>query len=350
MTMQQNNDPNLDSVINRIQKLMALTEGRGATEAEAALAASHVQRLLAEHNLSMAHIEASGGSSGADGKRERTGVNRKQVYKWQRELMAALAELNYCKPLTKWEYRNGGKLKVFAGYELIGRSANVATTAAMFDYLLQAIERVARDEVQDPALYFTRYAHSFKEGAAVRLVERLQQRKREIVEQADREAREAKARASHPGATSGAMVIFMSDVVQDEEDANNDLYNGLPAGTTAAKRRANEAENAAREAKRTALVQAGEDPDVAWYLSWGYDEERARKLATPEAPKVETEAERNKREARERRENERWQEREYARQRREANRLDPAAYRKGKQAGDDIGLDTQIEKQERKRV
>src|SRR4051812_48343500 len=104
MTMQQNNDPNLDSVINRIQKLMALTEGRGATEAEAALAASHVQRLLAEHNLSMAHIEASGGSSGADGKRERTGVNRKQVYKWQRELMAALAELNYCKPLTKWEY------------------------------------------------------------------------------------------------------------------------------------------------------------------------------------------------------------------------------------------------------
>lgn len=345
-----NNDPNLDGIINRIQKLMALTEGRGATEAEAALAASHVQRLLAEHNLSMAHVEASGGSSGKDGKRERTGVDRKQVYKWQRELMAALAELNYCKPLTKWEFRNGGKVKVFAGYELIGRSANVATTAAMFDYLLHAIERVARDEVKDPALYFTRYAHSFKEGASVRLVERLQQKKREIVAQADRDAREQKARASHPGSTGTAVVIFMSDLVQDEEDANHDLYAGLPAGTTAARRREREAESAVAEAKRKALVEAGEDPDIAWYLSMGYDEERARELATPAAPKIETEAQRKKRIEKEHRDDRRWQERVYNRQQREAARLDPTAYRKGHEAADDIGLDTQIEKQGRKMI
>lgn len=52
------------NIIARIPKLTALTTERGASGAEATLVAEHVQRLLAEHNLSMAAVEATGATAG----------------------------------------------------------------------------------------------------------------------------------------------------------------------------------------------------------------------------------------------------------------------------------------------
>ena len=44
-------------IIEKIKKLLALANS--SNEHEAALAASHAQRLLSEHNLAMADIEAA---------------------------------------------------------------------------------------------------------------------------------------------------------------------------------------------------------------------------------------------------------------------------------------------------
>ena len=49
----ENNQP----IIEKIKKLLALANS--SNEHEAALAASHAQRLLSEHNLAMADIEAA---------------------------------------------------------------------------------------------------------------------------------------------------------------------------------------------------------------------------------------------------------------------------------------------------
>ena len=56
--MQTQQKPDLQNIIEKIQKLQALAEsGRGATEHEVNTAMAHIKRLLAEHNLSMSDIQ-----------------------------------------------------------------------------------------------------------------------------------------------------------------------------------------------------------------------------------------------------------------------------------------------------
>lgn len=342
-------------VIDRIRKLMALTAERGATEAEATLASEHVQRLLSEHNLSMAIVEMDGGDTGTGGKRTREGVSHRQVYKWQRELMVQLAELNFCKPLIRFQSRGWGKPDVFNGYDLIGRADNVTTTKVMFEYLLQTIERLAREEVKDSSQFFTRYAHSFKEGCSDRIIARLQEQQRRIVEEQERRVREEKARSSHPAAaTYNALVVTITNVAQNENDLNNDVFNGWKSGTTAARRAKYEAERAQREeegerlrAERRAAALT-DDPntpaDVLRYMEMGFSRERAEEICKPAKP--ETEAQRRKREEREKRAY--WRDRE--RTQRADKRLDGVGYRRGYDAGKDVSLNRQVDGNEWNRL
>lgn len=344
-----------DTIIARIRKLMALTADRGATEAEAQLASSHVQRLLAEHNLSMATVEASNQSSGDGGKRVKEGVRSRQVYKWQRDLMAAVAKLNYCKAFAKWQNRGWNKANVFDGYELIGRVDNVATTKVMFEYLQQTIERLAREDVGgDAKQFFTRYAHSFKQGCSDRVTSRLRDEQVRVVKEQERKAREQNIRNQHPGAASTNLpAVMLSDVIQTEIDLNEDFIQGLAPGTTARVRAEFEAKRAAaaaeRKAKFDAAIAAGYLYEVAQYISYGYDPERAVELATPveQAPKKpETDAQRRKRQAREEAESRRY----WERQSRRGDKIDRGGYQAGNEAGADISLNRQVDEDRKRRL
>jgi hypothetical protein len=223
---------NTDRVVTLINKLLALSKDGGATEAEAALAAEKAQELMTEHNLSMATVEAAGGDSGESGVRIKDGLNHRQVYNWQKQLMAHIADLNFCHCMLRYETNRtwNGTSKVFNGYQLIGRAANVASTRVMFEYILQSINRLAK-EALDPKEFFTRYGHSFKEGCADRIVERLQERRAKEVEEQEREAREQNVRNQHPSAPTGnAIVVVLRDFVQDEADLNRDMVRGGCAG------------------------------------------------------------------------------------------------------------------------
>lgn len=333
-----------------ITKLLALSKDDGATEAEARLAAEKAQALMTEHNLSMAHIEAQGGDSGDGGRRVKDGVGHRQVYKWQRTLMHQLAELNFCYCSEKFESRGWGKARVFDGYSLIGRAANVVSTRVMFEYLVQTIERLARDDVKDPSQFFTRYAHSFKEGCSDRIIDRLQERRAQEIKEQERKAREEKVRSSHPAAaTKNALVVVLGDYVQDEQDANEDLRRGREPGTTKALRLAREEQSRIDEMtqilKYEGLRAQGMDHDKAYYLSIGISEDTADRWIK-EANKPETEAQRRKREAREAREEQRANNRYW----REQQRLDGRGYNRGHDAGGRVGLDRQVGESETRKI
>jgi hypothetical protein len=340
-----------ETIVQRIHKLMALTTERGASEAEAALAAEHVQRLLAEHNLTMSVVEARGGSTGTEGKRVKEGYGKRQVYRWQRDLMQRIAELNFCRVSLKFTHK-WNKASVFDGYELIGRQANVITTQVMFEYLTQTIERLARDDVgNDPTQYFTRRAHSFKEGCSDRLSTRLRNKREELVAEQERKAREQEVQARHPGAASGSAIMLLTDVIQQEKDLNNDLAQGWAPGTTAANRAKYEAQVAAREqrqqeernARKNAILASDPsiDPELAEWMARGYSRETAEEILGRRTSKVkpETVHERRRRESEERR----WERREESARRREAKRLDWEAYNRGNEAGRKVNLDQQID-------
>ncbi len=336
-----------------INKLLALSKDGGATEAEASLAAEKAQELMTAHNLSFAHIEAAGGQSGDEGQRVKGGVDHRQSYKWQRTLMSALAELNFC--YCKEQYKYHRHITSFDGYQLIGRAANVASTRVMFDYLLQSIDRLAKAEVQDPGQYFTRYAHSFKEGCADRVIDRLRERRAAEIEASERKAREDKARSSHPSAaTSNALVVVLGDYMQDEEDLNEDFRKGWKSGTTKQRRIDDELECQANqaEAKRKYEARKAErlardpniDPDRLHYLAQGFTSAQVDELLRPEKP--ETDAQRRKRKEKEQREYDRWR----AQGERRDARKDWGGYRRGQQAGDDVGLDRQVERKAAKGI
>lgn len=82
------------SVYARIQKLLAIQESRGATEAEAALAAEHIQKLLQDHNLSLSQIEADNKTQAID--RIKQNVERYAIRPWEIKLMETLARNNFC--------------------------------------------------------------------------------------------------------------------------------------------------------------------------------------------------------------------------------------------------------------
>lgn len=339
-------------VISLIQKLLTLSKDGGATEAEAALAAEKAQQLMLEHNLTFATVEQTG-KTGDDGVRVKEGLDKRQVYNWQKSLMANIAELNFCHVDLRYEDR--GHTKVFNGYRLIGRAANVASTTVMFEYLVTTIDRLAKEHVQDPARYFTKYAHSFREGCADRIAERLQDRQAEIVKEQERKAKEEETRRAHPAyAGSNLPAIILRNFIDDEKELNQDMVEGLPPGTTKARRLEYERERAeqkaAREARYNELIAAGETSAVAQYMAAGFSRERAIEITTPEPVKPMTDAQRRQRDAKERRYRNQQQEQRWRREQREARRLDGEGYRAGLQTGDKVGLDQQMDEDRKRRI
>lgn len=310
------------AIYSRISKLLALASNTAATEAEAALAAEHVQRLLQEHNLTLSQVAAT---ETAD-HREKVTVPPRALYAWQRDLMAALAENNFClHRITKVfePVSDGPRTQRVDGvptrgrlrnrHLLVGRALNVQVTAQTYDYLAEAIARAS------PHPMTTREGNLFFSGAASRLTERLAERRRE-------------AEAAPPTTTGNGThrELALSDVYGTEADLNNDHLCGFPAGTTAGQRREAEDRSARMAAEQRRLQEEdGLDWAEAWYRAHGYGDKS-----------VDLAKNYNKRSRRRggRGRSTNWTQSNE----REHRKTNSPSYQAGRAAGSSIGLDTQV--------
>jgi len=115
-------------IIEKIKKLLALANS--SNEHEAALAAGHAQRLLAEHNLAMADIEASHKPDKAD--RVETTV-AKVLPKWLRLLSAGVSTAFDCQAI---HHPATGRMT------FIGVGADVQIAAYTFTYLERTVRKL----------------------------------------------------------------------------------------------------------------------------------------------------------------------------------------------------------------
>lgn len=115
-------------IIEKIKKLLALANS--SNEHEAALAASHAQRLLSEHNLAMADIEASHRPDKAD--KVETAVS-KSLPKWLRHLSASVSSAFDCQAI---HHPATGKMT------FIGVGADVQIAAYTFTYLDRTVRKL----------------------------------------------------------------------------------------------------------------------------------------------------------------------------------------------------------------
>ena len=128
--MQQENQ----KIIERIQKLLALSQSSNEHEAAAALAKA--QALLVEHNLTMAQVQA------------RTGVKSSYVREvwwlagadmWRRDLLTQLARFSFC-DVVYWR----GTPKV----SVVGESENIQAVRVMYLFIEEQLERFAASGFQ----------------------------------------------------------------------------------------------------------------------------------------------------------------------------------------------------------
>ena len=115
-------------IIEKIKKLLALANS--SNEHEAALAAGHAQRLLSEHNLAMADIEAAHRPDKAD--KAETYVS-KSLPKWMRHLSAGVSTAFDCQAI---HHPATGKMT------FIGIGADVQIAAYTFTYLDRTVRKL----------------------------------------------------------------------------------------------------------------------------------------------------------------------------------------------------------------
>lgn len=333
----------IDSVIRKIE---ALLNTKGCTEAEALARTEKAQELLEKYNLDMAQIGKRDGTTNHQRKDTRKSGG---LYRWQRDLWSMVAKLNFCHHVAiKGMYR-GAKYE----HRIVGSHANVIATEVMAQYLQDTIERLAQEWSRDQGFssVFVRDAIAFREGCCERVVYRLAVRRDEQVHQSKKTKAEEEARAKHPGYSGSGTALTILDVMGSESDLNNDYLNGWEPGTTARMRR----ESELRSQKYRAQIEE------AARLQTEQDEANDRANGWPLGTTARKRAEDYAEEARRIREENRKREERNSKKRKgdgyryrnkteKEQRADLPAYRDGYRKGDDIGLDQQINKDERAKL
>jgi hypothetical protein len=298
--------PNIDSIMVRVQKLLALA-GNNPNEAEATLAMQRAQELLAQHNLTLAQINenvrATGGSTNPAEKRTKEKLTRSAMFKYQRRMWEALAKANFCEYMAIKQYHSSGIYSNHMHF-MVGREDNVTTVKLMGEYLESTVNRLCPYKSG-------KEVNQWKEGCSDRICERLTEKVYEM-------RRKSRQQSQQPATGSTALVV-MDDVYERETHGNYVFQNGNDRWCPCRNCRNR------RDAEWKAQ-QAAQPP--------------APEMALPEAK--ETDAQRRKREEREERQRAKWREQWQREQARENARRNAPAYRAGQQAGDNIGLDSQV--------
>jgi hypothetical protein len=162
-------DANKAKILDRIQKLIALSTS--PNENEAAVAAEKAQALLIEHNLSMADVKAS-----THKKVEYTINNVKTTpYPWHRLLAQAVAKLYFC---TSYYTPTPGKTMKADIHSFVGEPHNAAVAIMMFQYLDKAVNdlAVAGAKRISSTTEQSKYRTTFRNAAVNQLCKRIMQR------------------------------------------------------------------------------------------------------------------------------------------------------------------------------
>ena len=165
-----------ESILNRIQKLLKMSTENGASENEAMLAADKAQKLLQEHNLSIADLKDEDQVEPMDS--EDVEVDRDL---WKGYIRNATAKLYFCKTYTTMKLDTHYKrVKVIT---FVGRKSNRMVATEMCKYFINTVNRLADEEFREvpgSRASINKMAHAFKQGAASKLSSRLRKRYEEI--------------------------------------------------------------------------------------------------------------------------------------------------------------------------
>lgn len=163
----------MDKVLERIKKLIALS--KSSNENEAAIALERAQEMLAEYNLTLDDI--------ADADDPDIVVDAGKVHDimpYRRWVVTTVAELYFCEGIYTHVLRRSksGSIYKCERIVIVGARHNAMVARLMYEYIVKTIDRLARESaapLKDTRGYWS-YQTSFKEAAALRIAERINER------------------------------------------------------------------------------------------------------------------------------------------------------------------------------
>lgn len=336
-----------ESLIRRIQKLLALAN-HNSNEAEASSAMMKVQELLAAHGLEMAEVQARkvngvGQAEGSPEARTKSSLDFSAMYQFQRDLMSSVAKNNFCfhfiDEREKKDPRARYGVRKVKTHVLVGSHVNVTVATMLYEYLIQTMDRLLPWQGMDKR---GKDALLWLAGCSDRLRTRMEDQRAAQERESARHAREAATAARHPGAAPSGALVILADVYGSEADLNTDHMEGLEPGTTAQQRRDREARQAIWMAE---WEKNRPEREAANVIAMAEHNARLAELAVKLA-KPETEAQKRKRE----RSEAHWRNQRSAKQAKFDAKYRSTAYRMGSETGQDIGLDTQVSEERKRRL
>lgn len=155
------------SLLNKIKKLLNMTEARGATPEEAATAAGKAQELLFAHNLSMSQVEAHNVDAPKE-KMEKAVHNvdgPKVSHNWKRHMWHRVARYNFCAVITEGASKTG--------LYVIGKPSNVEVFVYMARTIGDQIHAMGQASLREMTYGQRAFYQSFCVGAVATVVDRL---------------------------------------------------------------------------------------------------------------------------------------------------------------------------------
>ncbi len=193
----------IQGVIEKVQKLRKLA--RSTNEHEAAAAAAAADRLIQEHGLVEAQLQAEGKVEAEPVAEEKDPLTvwRGRAPTWQRQLASGLTRHYDCAAYLSWDYEHrtstgGPGLR----HNLVGRASDVAAVRYMYGWLSVEIERLAQTHKGSGRSWLD----SFRRGAVQGVLNKLYASKKAA--RGEVEARVAVASAIDPGTKAGAGLVL----------------------------------------------------------------------------------------------------------------------------------------------
>lgn len=166
----------IDSIISKVKKLLALSSSSNANEA--ANAAALANKLIDQYRLSTADL--SGDSSEIDPMMEDQGFvyETGRIIQWKSHLVCLLASHYGCAVFNSLSYPQGRKV---SRYKLVGRKSDIAIVNYMFAYISSECSRLCEKEAHGKGRIF---ANSYCEGFVSGIRSQLSESRKEAEKEA----------------------------------------------------------------------------------------------------------------------------------------------------------------------
>lgn len=178
-----------DKILNRIQRLLALSGSDNKNEAANAYAAA--QRLLTEHRISMAEVAAANGKPIASVWQKQIHQGGKRFTRWMTYLFNQLCLLNGCRLVL---------VSNPLYYHVFGSTEDIEIIEYLYNSIRGQVEVLCMLEMQLGSGFGKGWAANFKYGAVEMVIKRLKETK-------------AQAEQKHVGSAAMVLISKQSEAV-----------------------------------------------------------------------------------------------------------------------------------------